>query len=273
MDVQALMDIATAVSKLKMYPYFDVCNYILMCLMVREDNAGSTGGVTFSRKHPFACWVSSMLLCFASSIIANILVGESPLLPLKSNQDILTATAVWWLINYCPWDLVYKLVKIPPIKIIIYCLKEVQRVHKVHHGVHHAMKLFPGSYHLIVAIGVIKGAGYYYMRIAERLVRGIWSPSSHELLVPGFVTKSCALATILFILERKGIVDAPHELIYFGVVMFFINFRLAAVMFGLHDPFLPFENLICSVFFGGMLDALRKALGLGSEETTAKKND
>jgi len=271
MDLQSLMDIATAVSKLKMYPYFDICNYVLMCLIVREDNAAGASGVSFSRKHPFACWLSSMLLCFASSILANLLVGESPLLPLKGNQDILTATLVWYLINYAPFDCFYKVVKIPPIKIVIYCMKEVQRAHKVHHGVHHAMKLFPGSYHIIVAVGVIKGAGYYYMRIAERLVRGIWSPSSHELLTPGFVTKSCAIASILFILERKGIVEAPHALIYFGVVIFFINFRLAAVMFGIHDPFLPFENLACSVIFGGMWDALRRALG--QSEDTVKKNE
>ncbi len=38
MDPQTFMDIANVVTKLKMYPYFDVANYILMCIMVREDN-------------------------------------------------------------------------------------------------------------------------------------------------------------------------------------------------------------------------------------------
>jgi len=266
MDLQSLMDIATAVSKLKMYPYFDICNYVLMCLIVREDNAAGASGVSFSRKHPFACWLSSMLLCFASSILANLLVGESPLLPLKGNQDILTATLVWYLINYAPFDCFYKVVKIPPIKIVIYCMKEVQRAHKVHHGVHHAMKLFPGSYHIIVAVGVIKATGSNYLRPVTHYICRV-----PEFLYPTAVTKSCAIASILFILERKGIVEAPHALIYFGVVIFFINFRLAAVMFGIHDPFLPFENLACSVIFGGMWDALRRALG--QSEDTVKKNE
>ena len=32
-----LSEVASIVAKLKMYPYFDVANYILMCMMVRED--------------------------------------------------------------------------------------------------------------------------------------------------------------------------------------------------------------------------------------------
>lgn len=38
------MEIATVVSKLKMYPYFDISNYILMCMMVRDDNHPSNTG-------------------------------------------------------------------------------------------------------------------------------------------------------------------------------------------------------------------------------------
>lgn len=28
------------------------------------------------------------------------------------------------------------------------------------------------------------GAGYYYLRIFERLIRGIWIPTTHEILQP-----------------------------------------------------------------------------------------
>lgn len=37
MDPQTYMDVATVVTKLKMYPYFDIAHYILMCIAVRED--------------------------------------------------------------------------------------------------------------------------------------------------------------------------------------------------------------------------------------------
>lgn len=37
MDPQTFMDIATKVTKLKMYPYFDIAHYTLMCMAVRDD--------------------------------------------------------------------------------------------------------------------------------------------------------------------------------------------------------------------------------------------
>jgi hypothetical protein len=274
MDPQTFMEVATVVSKLKMYPYFDISNYILMCTMVRDDNyPANSGSVPFSRKHPLACYISSMLLCFAGSIFANFLVGEPLITSFKNNEDVLTASIVWYLINYSPFDVVYKLCKFLPFKLLIYCLKEVQRANKVHHGVLHAMKHYPDAYVIIALIGVVKGAGYYYMRIIERLVRGYWVPTTHEILQPSFVTKGSLAAAIVFILERKGFIEAPHVLIYFGVVIFFVYFRLSSLLLGIHDPFVPFENLFCAVFMGGMWDALRRALGRGKPvEETASVN-
>ena len=45
MDPQTFMDIATKVTKLKMFPYFDIAHYMLMCMSVRDDlPATSSGG-------------------------------------------------------------------------------------------------------------------------------------------------------------------------------------------------------------------------------------
>jgi hypothetical protein len=38
-----LTGVAKVVTKLKMYPYFDIANYILMCMMVREDDRPTSG--------------------------------------------------------------------------------------------------------------------------------------------------------------------------------------------------------------------------------------
>eukprot|EP00918_Siedleckia_nematoides_P048874 GHVU01107110.1.p1 GENE.GHVU01107110.1~~GHVU01107110.1.p1 ORF type:complete len:289 (+),score=26.27 GHVU01107110.1:87-953(+) len=261
MDPQTFMDIATVVTKLKMYPYFDIANYILMSMMVRDDNpTQGTGSTLFSRKHPLACWVSTMLMCFAGSILGNLLIGEPLLVPFKNHQDVITASVVWYLINYSPFDLVYKVTRFLPFKLVIYCLKEVQRANKIHHGIILASKLYPGSYVIIALIGVVKGAGYYYMRTLERFVRGLWVPASNEILQPSFVSKGSLAASIVFILERKGFISAPHAAIYFGVVIFFIYFRLSSLLLGIHDPFVPFENLFCAVFMGGMWDALKRAM-------------
>lgn len=261
MDPQTFLDIATKVTKLKMYPYFDIAHYTLMCVAARDDvPANSSGGTVFSRKHPLSCWVSSMLLCFAGSLIANFLLGEPILTPFKDHKALLTASVVWYLVFYSPFDVVYKMVKLLPCKLAIAGLKEVQRAHKVYHGVVYTAKIYPNSVIIILFIGTIKGAGSGLMKTFERLVRGLWIPGTNEVLQPSFVTKACFLASLVFLMEKMNYITAPHALVYFGVVIFFVYFKLSALLLGIHDPFAPFENLFCAVFMGGMWDAMRRAV-------------
>ncbi|CAC5410944.1 TMEM38 [Mytilus coruscus] len=248
MDPQTFLDIATTVTKLKMYPYFDIAHFVLMCMAVRDDiPQGTPGSPIFSRKHPLSLWLSSMLLCFGGGIIANMLLGEPLIVPLKDHRAILTATAVWYLVNYSPFDIVYKVAKFLPFKLVICGLKEVQRAHKVYHAVVHTMKIYPS-------------AGSGFMKNFERLIRGFWIPGSNELLQPSFTTKAVMVAATVFLLEKLNYITAPHPLVYFGVVIFFVYFKLSAILLGIHDPFAPFENLFCAIFMGGMWDAMRRAV-------------
>lgn len=48
----------------------------------------------------------------------------------------------------------------------------------------HAAKLFPNAYIIMIAIGAIKGNGAGFVKVAERLCRGVWTPTSVEFLVP-----------------------------------------------------------------------------------------
>ena len=74
------------------------------------------------------------------------------------------------------------------------------------------------------------------------------------------VTKACFVASSIFLMERLNYINAPHPLIYFGVVIFFVYFKLSALLLGIHDPFAPFENLFCALFMGGIWDALKRAI-------------
>lgn len=58
----------------------------------------------------------------------------------------------------------------------------------------------------------------------------------------------------------------PRNLLFFGVVVFFVYVKLMSIFFKSFDPFVPFENLNAAIFFGGILDALRKA---GTSKTTS----
>ena len=39
MDPESFLEMANQVTKLKMYPYFDVAHYVITCLYMREDLA------------------------------------------------------------------------------------------------------------------------------------------------------------------------------------------------------------------------------------------
>jgi len=46
------------------------------------------------------------------------------------------------------------------------------------------------------------------------------------------------------------------------------------MLLGIHDPFLPFENLICAIFFGGIWDALGRVLSAkGSGDSNNPKTE
>lgn len=89
------------------------------------------------------------------------------------------------------------------------------------------------------------------------------------------VTKECCVAATIFLLERLNYIAVPHPLIYFGVVLFFVYFKLSSIILGVVDPFAPLENLFCAVFLGGWWDAMRKAVEepRRDEATQDKRND
>ncbi|KAL7070675.1 hypothetical protein ACQ4LE_009779 [Meloidogyne hapla] len=264
MDHEILIGAGYSAQRLKMYPYFDAAHYILMVLAVRDDLGPNC--TAFSRRHPLSCWLSSMVVCFAGSFLANFLLGEPVIAVFKKQEDILLATLIWYLVFYSPFDLVYKLAKFMPIKIILSVMKECQRVFKINHGVLYAIKLYPNAHLIHILIGTAKGAGSGIIRIFEQLIRGVWAPTHSEILRPSFTTKACVIASVLLTFEKSGIfVSLPHEISYLGLLLFFVYFKLSALLLNVADPLLPFENLFCAVFMGGIWDALTRAIVASQE--------
>jgi hypothetical protein len=84
-------------------------------------------------------------------------------------------------------------------------------------------------------------------------------------------TKACAAAAIIFIIDKKtDWISVPHALVYFGIVIFFVYFKLSSLLLGIHDPFLPFENLFCALFMGGVWDTLAKIIQAKEDKDNPK---
>ncbi|XP_052871792.1 trimeric intracellular cation channel type 1B.1 [Anopheles cruzii] len=269
MDPEAFLDIANQVIKLKMFPYFDIAHSLLCALSVKEDLG--VGAHAFSRKHPLACWLSTMLVVFAGGMVANGLLGEPILAPLKNTPQLLVATACWYIVFYTPFDIGYKVAKFLPVKVVASSMKEIYRAKKIHDGVTHAAKLYPNAFIIMILIGTLKGNGAGFTKLIERLIRGVWTPTAMEFLQPSFYTKASLIASIIFVLDKKtDLISAPHALVYFGIVIFLVYFKLSSILLGIHDPFVPFENLSCALLFGGIWDSLAKILGRGQAKEDTK---
>lgn len=146
----------------------------------------------------------------------------------------------------------------------------------------------------MIIIGTLKGNGAGFTKLIERLIRGAWTPTAMEFMQPSLwvygavclhlfplththttsnhkicfwipfcsYTKASVVASIIFVLDKKTeLISAPHALVYFGIVIFLVYFKLSSILLGIHDPFVPFENLSCALFFGGIWDSLAKILG------------
>ncbi|KAJ0174216.1 hypothetical protein K1T71_010362 [Dendrolimus kikuchii] len=269
MDPEAFLDLANQVIKLKMYPYFDIAHSLLCALAVREDLGA--GAQAFSRKHPLSCWLSTMLVIFAGGMVVNGLLGEPILAPLKNTPQLVIGTVTWYIVFYTPFDVGYKVAKFLPVKVVASAMKEIYRAKKVYDGVSHAGKLYPNAYVIMIIVGTLKGNGAGFTKLVERLIRGAWTPTAMETMQPSFYTKASLVASVIFVLDKKtDLISAPHALVYFGIVIFFVYFKLSSILLGIHDPFVPFENLFCALFMGGIWDSLAKLLGKGQPKEDAK---
>lgn len=122
----------------------------------------------------------------------------------------------------------------------------------------------------MIIIGTLKGNGAGFTKLLERLIRGVWTPTAIEFIQPTFYTKASVVASIIFVLDKKtDLISAPHALVYFGIVIFLVYFKLSSLLLGIHDPFIPVQNLLCALFFGGIWDSVAKLFGRGQvkEET------
>ncbi|TNN19974.1 Trimeric intracellular cation channel type 1B isoform 2 [Schistosoma japonicum] len=251
-------DVASSIFKLRMYPYFDIANYILMSISVKEDTPQS-GSVSFSRRHPFSCWLATMLMCFGGAILSSFITGSPLFECFDDTVSVLTATIVWYLINYFPFDLIYRFCKILPVRLLVCSLKEVQRAKKISIGIHHGLHLFPKSPVMCVLLGLLKGVGSLYMHPVSNYILGIWEMKNNPFLNINFTTKISLLAAIVYYCHHLDLIPLPENQLFLVIMGLFVYLRITMILLGLKDPFVPFENAVCKLLFGGTVDAIRSA--------------
>ncbi|GFR62929.1 trimeric intracellular cation channel type B-A [Elysia marginata] len=245
-----------------MFPVFLMAHFSIACLMIREDSKDL--GPKFRQNHPMASWVSSILTSLAGVFVTNFLFGTAVVDIIKEDKLIIVVTIIWYFMNYGPFDLLFKIVRLPPVYMALSLLQENLRARCIFQGLQQATKAYPGAVIIVLLAGVINGNGYGYVRIVERLIRGKWIPGSNDFLEVTYFAKSSLYASAAFMLQRSGLIAVKEELVYLSVVAVFMIFRVLITVTPYKDPLLPIERPAARLLFG--VGDMRKHAG----ETTGK---
>ncbi|XP_069027261.1 trimeric intracellular cation channel type B [Embiotoca jacksoni] len=243
-----LDELSLGLANLSMFPYFEIAHYVVSVVALREQ----PGAVEVSRVSPLACWFSSMLFCFGGAVLSGIMLAEPPVAPLSNSTSVLLASVVWYLVFYCPMDLVYCCAALLPLRLVLSGMKEVTRTWKVLGGVTQAHGKYKDSLLVMIAIGWAKGAGGGLISNFEQLVRGVWRPETNELLKMSYPTKITLIGAVLFALQQTHYLPLQkHHLMLIYTVFTVVNKSRMMLTGSSTSPFATIESALYKTLFTG----------------------
>ncbi|XP_008067091.1 trimeric intracellular cation channel type B [Carlito syrichta] len=170
--------LALAFSYTSMFPFFDIAHYLVSVMALKD----RPGAVEVAWKNPISSWFTAMLHCFGGGILSCVLLAEPPLKFLENSTNVLLASSIWYLIFFCPHDLVSQVYSYLPIKLLAAGMKEVTRTWKIVGGVTHANNYYHNGWIIMIAIGWARGAGGTIITNFERFIKGEWKPEGDKCL-------------------------------------------------------------------------------------------
>ncbi|KAK5900826.1 hypothetical protein CgunFtcFv8_025755 [Champsocephalus gunnari] len=248
LEVLHLDELSHGLANVSMFPYFDMAHYIVSIMALREQ----PGVLRLSRVSPLACWFSSMLFCFGGAVLSAIMLAEPVVAPLSNSTSVLLASITWYLVFYCPVDLVYRCAALLPLRLVLTGMKEVTRTWKVLGGVIQAHNKYNDSLLVMIAVGWAKGAGGGLISNFEQLVRGVWKPETNELLKMSYPTKITLIGAVLFALQQTHYLPVKkHHLMLIYTVFTVVNKARMMLTGSSVSPFAAIESTIHKTLFSG----------------------
>lgn len=228
------------IKDMDMFPYFYAANFIHKSNIIRDDSYPEE----FSREHPFASYISTMIACFAGSMLSNGLLGLPVIDPWSDTQLVLLATIMWYLVNFSPFDIFHGISLKLPAQLIIGIMVEMYRCNKIYEGINLGFDKYNESAFIILSIGTISGNGIRFIEMIHRLVRGLWSPEEVEFMMPSCDTRASFVASLLF----WKFYDDITPCIYTGVLCYLLVMKFMCISVG--NPYSMVENLIYKMTIG-----------------------
>ncbi|KAM5328490.1 trimeric intracellular cation channel type B isoform 1-T1 [Glossophaga mutica] len=240
-------ELTLAFSSMPMFPFFDIAHYLVSVMALKRQ----PGAVAVAWKNPVSSWFTAMLHCFGGGILSCVLLAEPPLRFLANNTNVLLASSIWYIIFFCPHDLVSQGYSFLPVQLLAAGMKEVTRTWKIVGGVTHANSYYKNGWIVMIAIGWARGAGGSIITNFEQLVKGGWKPQADEWLKMSYPAKVTLLGSIIFTFQHTEHLAIPKHNLVFLYTMFLVGTKIITMITGTAAvPFAPFEDTLRWILFG-----------------------
>ncbi|XP_012592243.1 trimeric intracellular cation channel type B [Microcebus murinus] len=240
-------ELALAFSRTSMFPFFDIAHYLVSVMALRH----KPGAAAMAWKNPLASWFTAMLHCFGGGILSCILLAEPPLRFLANHTNILLASSIWYIIFFCPCDLVSQGYSFLPVQLLAAGMKEVTRTWKIVGGVTHANSYYKNGWLVMIAIGWARGAGGTVITNFESLAKGDWKPEGHEWLKMSYPAKVTLLGSVIFTFQHtKHLAISKHNLMFLYTIFIVATKVTMMITQTSTVSFAPFEDTLSRMLFG-----------------------
>ncbi|XP_016080466.1 PREDICTED: trimeric intracellular cation channel type B isoform X2 [Miniopterus natalensis] len=240
-------ELTLSFSRMSMFPFFDIAHYLVSLMALKRQ----PGAVAVAWKNPVSSWFTAMLHCFGGGILSCLLLAEPPLRFLANNTNILLASSIWYIIFFCPCDLVSQGYSFLPVQVLAAGMKEVTRTWKIVGGVTHASSHYKNGWIVMIAIGWARGAGGSIITSFEQLIKGGWKPQADEWLKMSYPAKVTLLGSIIFTFQHtEHLAIARHNLVFLYTVFLVVTKIIMMTTEIPTVPFAPFEDTVSRILFG-----------------------
>jgi len=179
------------------FPYIFAIHVFFTCCRLRQH---------LKNQH----WLFSLIMsCFATvggGTMASYMVCNPPSW-LYSNTQLPLMIGIWYLVNFSPFDIVYKLYTFFPLRIPIVAVENMNRCRSMFHGMELAVQNIPNSAVAAILLGSVAGiGGTLVTNFVIKVVTNPQSPS--EFSKPTWSLKSAFFACVYFYFTWN-----PHSLL------------------------------------------------------------
>ncbi|XP_031233293.1 trimeric intracellular cation channel type B [Mastomys coucha] len=240
-------DLILAFSRTSMFPFFDIAHYLVSVMALKQQ----PGAAATAWSNPLSSWLSAMLHCFGGGILSCILLAESPLKFLTNHTNILLASSIWYIVFFCPRDLVSQCYSYQPIQLLAAGMKEMTRTWKIVGGVTHASSSYRNGWIVMIVVGWARGAGGAVITACEQLLKGDWKPEGDQWLKMSFPCKVTLLGSIIFTFQHTNHLAISKHNLMFLYTIFLVTIKVTMIMTkDTAVTLTPFEDTLTRMLFG-----------------------